>query len=132
MLKLIKKYFVTILSIMLILSNFSYTTHLMLCGMSKDAMICECNHENAEQNNDLTYTNENNKCCTDEITELKNINILSTVKIDLPKDINFFGALILNLSNNVTFQNNVFVLSGIDKEHVPKSDIPILISSLLI
>jgi len=100
--------------------------------MSEDVRVCECNHDNEEQNSGLSYTNENSRCCIDEITELQNTNTLSTVKIDLPKDINLFSALILSLSNNVTLQNNVFVLSNIDKEHVPKLDIPILISSLLI
>ena len=117
---------------MLVLSNFSYASNLMLCSMSKNARVCECNHENDEQNIGLSYTNENKRCCTDEITELKNTNILSTVKVELPKDITLFGALVLSLSNNVTSQNNVFVLSNIDKEHAPRTDIPILISSLLI
>lgn len=100
--------------------------------MSKDATVCECNHSREKTSDELSVTGKGKKCCTDEITELKNSNVLSTVKVDLPKDINLFGAIVLSLST-VTLQNNVFVLSvNIDKEHVPKVDIPILISSLLI
>lgn len=100
--------------------------------MSKDATVCECNHSMEKTSDELSFTGKGKKCCTDETTELKNTNILSTVKVDLPKDINLFGALIISLSA-ATSQNNAFVLSlNIDKEHVPKGDIPILVSSLLI
>lgn len=100
--------------------------------MSKDATVCECNHSGEKTSDNLSFTVKGKKCCTDEITELKNSNVLSTVKVDLPKDITLFGVLMISLST-VTLQNNAFVLSvNIDKEHVPKVDIPILVSSLLI
>jgi hypothetical protein len=104
----------------------------MLCGMSDDPRVCECNHISSEQNSDLSYTRENTKCCTDEISELTNGNTLSIVKIDLPKDINFFGVIILNWNQNSVLQINQFLNASIDKSHLPILDIPILISSLLI
>lgn len=117
---------------MLILSNFSYASHLMLCGMSKDTDECQCTHNNGKAADELKYSDVSKKCCTNEVKELKNSNNLSTVKIDLPKNINLFSPLVLSTSN-LTSQNNTFtVFSSIDKEHVPKLDIPVLISSLLI
>lgn len=117
---------------MLILSNFSYATHLMLCAMSNDVTVCECSHNDSKLPDELSYKKEKSGCCTNEITELTNSNLLSTVKIELPNDINSFSALILDLNQDSELYTSSFLNSALDKSHLPKLDIPILTSSLLI
>jgi hypothetical protein len=130
--KSFSKYFVVSLSLLLILSNFSYATHLMLCAMSDDATVCECSHNDGNLPDELSYKKEKSGCCTSEISELTNSNLLTTVKFELPNNINSFSALILDLNRNSELYAGSFLNSAIDKSHLPKLDIPILTSSLLI
>lgn len=130
--KSFSKYFVISLSMLLILSNFSYATNLMLCAMSDDATDCQCSHNESKLPDELSYKKEKSGCCTNEITVLSNSNLLSTVKFELPNDINSFSALILDLKQDSELYTSSFLNSAIDKSHLPKLDIPILTSSLLI
>jgi len=117
---------------MLVLSNFSYASQLMFCGMTGEVSKCECKHESPISGKSLSIGKDKSRCCTHQINELTNSNLLSIVKTELPKDINSFGPLWLNLTQDLEVQNISFTCLSIDKSHIPKSDIPILISSLLI
>lgn len=104
----------------------------MLCAMSDDATDCQCSHNESKLPDELSYKKEKSGCCTHEITVLTNSNLLSTVKFELPNDINSFGAIILHLNQNLVLQTEQFSNIAFDKSHLPKLDIPILTSSLLI
>lgn len=117
---------------MLILSNFSFASHLMLCGMSDDKKVCECSHDNAKTNDGVNLSKEKSKCCTNEITVLSNSNQLSTVRVELPININSFAVLTFNFNHNSPLLNDPKIITWYDKSHLPVLDIPLLKSSLLI
>lgn len=100
--------------------------------MSDDAAVCECSHNDGNLPEGLSYNKEKSGCCTSEISELTNSNLLATVKIELPNDINSFGAIIFHLNQSPALGTGQFSNVSIDKSHLPKLDIPIFISSLLI
>lgn len=104
----------------------------MLCAMNDDSAVCQCNHNDGKQSDELSYKKEKSSCCTNEITVLANSNLLSTVKIELPNDINSFTALIFAFNSNSDLYSGLFLNSAIDKSHLPEIDIPIFNSSLLI
>src|SRR4030095_520575 len=126
------KYFVVILSLLLVLSNFSFATSLMICGMSDEITKCECKHDTQPPLKGIGYSKEKSSCCDNETTELSNSNTLSIVKTDLPKDITLFVLIAFDFHNDLSLQYNRPVHSSADKEHVPKQNLPVLISSLLI
>ncbi len=117
---------------MLILSNFSFASHLMLCGMSEDVKVCECNHDNANTNDGVNLSKAKSKCCSDEITVLSNSNLLLIVKVEILKNINSFAVITLNLNQSSLLLNNPKFIFAIDKSHLPILDISIITSSLLI
>ena len=100
--------------------------------MSNDDAPCCCKHESSKPAKELSFTMEKSDCCGEGRIELANTNLLSTVKIEVPADITSFSPELIN-TNNLTLTDNNISFSYIAQiEHVPKSDIPLLTSSLLI
>jgi hypothetical protein len=130
--RLFNKYFLAVLSLVLVFSNFSYATQLMFCGMTGEASKCECRHNSPAPAKDLSIGKDKTKCCTHQVSELSNSNQLLTVKTELPKDINAFSPMLLSLAQDLDVQSISFTSLSADKAHIPKSDIPVLTSSLLI
>jgi hypothetical protein len=128
----LKKYFLTVLAAALVLSNFSYATTYMLCGMKDDNSSCCCKHKGHQPAKGLSLIKADSDCCKEGISELANNNLLSTVKIELPSDISSFPPVSINLENESLHSNNISFSYITQIEHVPKSDIPIFTSSLLI
>ncbi|HEY3249865.1 MAG TPA: hypothetical protein VGK25_01995 [Ignavibacteria bacterium] len=130
----IKKYWLFILSLLLILSNFSYATQQMLCLMSDgDSDIkCECSHQRQNNVSGLTISRHASPCCSSKTVELSNSNNLQTTSFELPKDVSSFSPLYIatdrEVSNNFKFEVNHTGL----KDHVPRTEIPILVSSFLL
>ena len=130
--KVIRKYFLTSLALLLVLSNFSFATTYMLCSMGGEKSSCCCNHHKTKHIAGLSISKVKSSCCNEGTVELSNSNLLSTVKTEQPQDISVFSTIFAdNNSSQLYSANYNFQLTAI-KNHVPKSDIPILISSLLI
>lgn len=100
--------------------------------MSDESAKCECRHDDPQPLKDISFTKERSACCENETTELSNTNTLQTVKTELPKYTAFSAFSAMDFQHNLLVQFNQFILSAANKEHVPKRDIPILTSSLLI
>ena len=130
--KVIRKYFLTSLALLLVLSNFSFATTYMLCNMGGEKSSCCCNHNKAQHHSGLTISKVKSSCCNEGTVELSNSNLLSTVKTEQPQDISSFSTIYFdNNAPQLHSANYNFKIAAV-KDHVPKSDIPILISSLLI
>jgi hypothetical protein len=130
--KTVRKYFISGLALLLVLSNFSFATQLMFCQMSDDAKVCECTHKKDKQYEGVSLTKVKPKCCTEETTELSNSNILLTFKTELPHDIYVLGALANNYTIDLNLIANTSVSLITDTSQFPKLDIPTFNSSLLI
>lgn len=104
----------------------------MFCEMSQDNTVCECKHEKKQRNDGVNLTKEKSACCSSEITELTNSNLLSTVKIEHLYNISSFGSMIIDLSPGLEIYAGSSLKITADKTHLPKLDIPLLNSSLLI
>jgi len=127
----IKKYFLAVLAAALVLSNFSYATTYMLCGMKDDSSCC-CQHKGHQPAKGLSLIKTDSGCCKEGIAVVSNDNLLATVKVELPLDISHFTPALLNLNSSflADYSNSFIYIAG--TEHVPKCDIPIITSSLLI
>ena len=126
------KYFVVSLSLMLILSNFSYATQLMFCEMSGDSNKCECTHNYQPDYPGFSLAQQKNKCCNEETTELSNSNTLLTTNSQQNQEISSLVILFLDYSVFQDYKYNNNILYSPDKSHLPEIDIPIFNSSLLI
>ncbi len=130
--KAFKKYFVVSLSLMLILSNFSFATQLMFCEMSGDDNKCECSHIDAADYPGISFSQEKNKCCEEKTSELTNSNTLlnfnNIQEHDSFANISLFYVSTIDpgILNNITFR-----YFPQDAYH-PEIDIPVFTSSLLI
>lgn len=103
----------------------------MLCSMKEMDVTCACTHKVEDNVSGLAISKVSNPCCDEETVVLSNSNLLSTVKSE-----NQGKALVLlyYINSSVlenTFSNNVPVLFKL-QDKIPKEDIPIIISSLLI
>ena len=127
-----KKYSVPFLSLLLILSNFSFASHLMICEMSNDSMECQCTHSNNEPVKGLSFSGDKTGCCTEETSELTNSNKFLINKTEHPQDIYTIGALVFNNSYDIQLYSFNAGTPFAGKTHLPKLDIPIFYSSLLI
>ena len=128
-----KKYSVPFLSLLLILSNFSFASHLMICEMSNDSKECECSHNNNnEPVSGISISSDKNGCCSEETSELTNSNTFLLHKTEQPQDIYTFGALIVNITPDMQLTGFSAGTAYTDKIHLPNLDIPIFNSSLLI
>lgn len=133
MYKKAKKYSIFALSAFLIMSNFSFATQQMLCWMNLDEDVeCECTCTHSDISAGLTISDKDTPCCTHKTIELTNTNNLQTNSIELPKDITSFPPSIVGPDSG--FQNISVIENSFNslRDHVPKSEIPILFSSLLI
>lgn len=131
--KKIKKYSIFTLSMLLVLSNFSFATQQMLCLMNDDDVTCTCQmNEKADNSNELAFTVKDSPCCSNKVIELTNSNNLQTTENKLPKDITSFSPIYINYDSDITY-NYIYDNSFTSlKEHIPKAEIPILNSTLLI
>lgn len=128
----VKKYFIAYLSLVLILSNFSFATTLMMCKMSNMQSSCSCTLEQNHSSQEASLSRVNS-CCESKTYELSNSNILSIVKDDLTG--NFLSVIDIINTENITGSLSSLNVSQINYElsyHPPNSEIPILNSSLLI
>lgn len=100
--------------------------------MGKDDAPCCCKHNSSAPVKELRITSEKTSCCGEGKIELSNNNLLSTVKVEVPADITFFSQIFFNTTNLSLYNNNISFSYITQIEHVPKSDIPILTSQLLI
>jgi len=135
--KKVNKYFIFIISLLLVLSNFSFATQQMLCLMNDDAdadadVKCDCTCAYNEISQGITISNNSSPCCSTKTNELSNINNLQITGNELPKDITSFSPLYINMLKDITFDSLIDITFSALKEHVPKAEIPILFSSLLI
>ena len=129
----VKKYFITYLSLVLILSNFSFATTLMLCKMSGKQISCTCSHNQTDSPKGIAFSKIKNPCCDEKTIELSNSNTLTTVKNDLTG--NFLALIdVINAGGNASGLNiiNASRINNQFSYHPPNSEIPILHSSLLI
>jgi len=127
-----RKYFVVTLSLMLILSNFSFATQLMICEMMGDSKVCDCAHRDNPKPDGLSLTQERNKCCNEETTELSNSNTLLNLNTEQDQDIYTNISILPNVAFDIesNFINSIKYTP--DRSYLPEIDIPIFNSSLLI
>ncbi len=128
----IKKYFIANLSLVLILSNFSFATTLMLCRMGNMQTSCSCT-QSEDHSSQLASLSKVNSCCENKTYELSNSNILSIVKNDLTG--NFLSVINVINTESISAGLSTLIVSRITNQnsyHPPNSEIPILNSSLLI
>ena len=117
---------------MLILSNFSFATQLMICEMMGDSKVCDCTHRDEPKSDGLNLTQERNKCCNQETTELSNSNTLLNLNNEHDQDIYTNISIALNVIFDIESNNNSSILYTPDRSHLPVIDIPIFNSALLI
>jgi len=127
----VRKYFITYLALVLILSNFSFATTLAFCKMNGDNTVCACSN-NSNEKSGLAFEKIPNKCCETKIVELSNSNIL---EVSNSYSANIFPHTDILSSDFISHSDNSFQVSRIYNQfsyHPPNSEIPILNSSLLI
>jgi hypothetical protein len=128
----VKKYFITYLALVLILSNFSFAVTLAFCKMNGDNTVCACSHIDGAEKSGLSIKRIPGSCCETKIVELSNSNILEILNSYSGNYL--FQADVLN-TDNFSFSSTSTQASRIYSEfsfHPPNSEIPILNSSLLI
>jgi hypothetical protein len=132
----LKKYIVFPAAILLVLSNFSFATQQMLCLMTEDEseteLTCTCVCDEEQAPSGITLSSESTPCCQNKTMELNNSNNLQVSASHLLKDVTAFSPTILithveDLSAPSKYSFIVFT-----KEHVPRTDLPVILSSLLI
>ena len=129
--KTIRKYFIPSLALLLILSNFSYATNIMLCGMSDSQSKCECKHKVQQKFSGVGFNKVKKSCCNEKSVVLSNSNLLQIVKKECNDKcldvIHILSASVLIYLNSIINTSNSAL-----PEQIPKTDIPIFTSSLLI
>jgi hypothetical protein len=128
----VKKYLITYLSLVLILSNFSYATTLAFCKMSGDDTVCPCSLTGSAENNGPVLKKAAKTCCETKIVELSNRNILEVL--------NSYTGIFLHpeveLNHDAIALPDTFSDSNNDYNGFfykpPSCKIPVLHSSLLI
>jgi hypothetical protein len=128
----VKKYFITYLSLVLILSNFSFATTLVLCDMDGGNHQCACTNLNDIGKYGLAIRSVTNSCCETKIVELTNSNVL---EILLNNTVNPFAHVDLINTDAGNFCRMSVQDCNLHYDlsfHPPNSEIPILNSSLLI
>ena len=133
--KNLKKYLISTLSLLLILSNFSFATSFLYCTMKAEVVqTCCCSHKPVNNTGGLSLSQYHKSCCNLETRELANSNILNTVKSELPNKIltlvNTFA--VVDPDACLSALQCTFITSCLLHQQIPKTDIPISNSSLLI
>lgn len=128
----VRKYFITFLSLGLILSNFSFATVLVFCNMGSVDQTCACSRNNHTEKSELVLKSVAKSCCDKKIVELSNSNILEILHSNTVNPLIHYDLL----SSGSNELNKIALNTGrIFSEfsyHPPNSEIPILNSSLLI
>jgi len=124
------KYFITILSFLLILSNFSYAASVMVCSMMGKGNTDKCTCQKTDNTRGIKFKKVKDSCCEQQTLNLSNSNNLLHQK-----------------DNELTKQESVISCNGIDTDVQTNYigitynrldrlkaplDLPILYSSLLI
>jgi hypothetical protein len=131
MINKIRKYLIPSLAALLILSNFSYATNLMLCSMKDMDVTCGCTHKAEYGISGINVSKVKNQCCEEETILLSNSNLLNTVKSENPVNSLVLLSYISSSVLENTFTNNFPVIYKL-QDKIPKEDIPISVSSLII
>ena len=127
----VKKYFITYLSAVLVLSNFSFATTLVLCSMGGDSP-CACSNNTHHENSGLVLKNAANSCCQTKTVELSNSNILEILHNTVVNPLIHAGLLNPEVNGFSKVHANTSKVFNEFSYHPPNSEIPILNSSLLI
>jgi hypothetical protein len=128
----VRKYFITYLSLVLVLSNFSFATTLVLCEMDGGNHQCACANSSDIGKYGLAINNVTKSCCEAKIVELSNSNVLEVLH---NSNVNPFAHVDLinsGVGNICSFSVQACNLNYDFSFHPPNSEIPILNSSLLI
>ncbi len=128
----VKQYFITYLSLVLILSNFSFAVTLAFCKMNGDNAVCSCIHKNSAEKSGLVIKKIPKSCCETKIVELSNSNLLEI--LNSYSGNSFLQADIINSDVNILLSASTQINRILTEfsYHPPNSEIPILNSSLLI
>lgn len=128
----VKKYFITYLSLVLILSNFSFAVTLAFCEMNRENIVCACSHNNSIEESGIAIKKIPNACCETKIIEFSNSNILEVLN-SYSGNFSFHADIInANLNNLNGVLSHVRRVYSEFSYHPPNSEIHILHSSLLI
>jgi hypothetical protein len=127
----VKKYFITYLSLVLILSNFSFATTLALCEMDGGKYQC-CAEKNDMGKYGPTIRNVAYSCCENTVVELTNSNILEIIHNTPVNPLAHSDFINTNCGNTGIRPVKEYTLHFDLSHHPPNSEIPILNSSLLI
>jgi len=130
--KAFNKYFVVPLSFMLILSNFSFATQLMICEMMGDSKVCDCTHRDEPKPDGLSLTQERSKCCNEETSELSNSNTLLNLNTEHDQEIYTNVSIAYNVTFDIESIYSSSILYTPDRSYLHEIDIPIFNSALLI
>lgn len=118
------KIYVTVLVLLVMLSNISFAITYSFCGMSSTSH-CSCNMDS----NDNQSTFSKISCCTEEVKSISNNADFTKMQEQLNQSDYANPVYVLTgtaiLSNNITQKENVVF-------RVPKRDIPVQFSRLLI
>jgi hypothetical protein len=128
----VKKLFIPYLSLVLILSNFSFATTLVFCDMDGGNDHCSCANTNDIGKYGPAIRSVTESCCETKIVELSNSNILEVLFSNTVSPLTH-----VNLINSVditSFSVSAQVVKTYNElaHHPPNSEIPIINSSLLI
>lgn len=127
----VKKYFITYLALVLILSNFSFAVTLGLCEMDGGNYQC-CTKINDMGKYGPVIRNTPYTCCETKIVELTNSNILEVIHNTPVNPFAHSDLINTNCWNTGSRLVKEFALHFDLSHHPPNSEIPILNSSLLI
>lgn len=128
MIKQFTKYFSFFLIIFLINSNYSFAITHMFCKMSKMQNECECKTDSDTKG--MQIDSKEPDCCKVKISEINNSNTLEKNKISF---VNINSVQLVTYILPAICISNSYTKYNLYKDfNKPFSDIPILISSLLI
>jgi hypothetical protein len=131
-----RKYIIPILSITLILSNFSFAVTYTLCKMDDNSRpACQCTSEAPQNINGICLNKHVSSCCEYGKSELSNLNILQYVRTETNDN-----ALTVICTQYQDIENAVYALTNITSyTHISQTyasisdrDIYVLNSTLLI
>jgi len=128
----VKQYFITYLSLVLILSNFSFAATLAFCSMNSDNSVCSCIHKNSTEKSELVIKKISKSCCETKIVELSNSNILEILNSYSGNTLLHVDVLNSDIISHASVSSQVSRIYSEFSYHPPNSEIPILNSSLLI
>jgi hypothetical protein len=126
---ILTKYSVPILSLLLILSNFSYATNIMMCGMMSGGKTSSCCNQKPDYGKGVSISKVIKSCCDSRTIELSNSNNLVNIKNDVSSNLKFFDLRCPGITPDIS---QSYILSTPSPKQKIPPDIPILVSSFLI